>query len=124
MATMLIYLLALLGSSGKPIDAIKVDAIERNVCSDDDLNDCFCQLILWEYLPYLGQFGVVAWTMEKDAKAPVIKRGEHYWVELEAAGKQYTIRADSYRETRTHSSQDPERKNRLIWPETMRRGWK
>lgn len=121
----LVYLLWLLHGSGGLTQemSVKVNAIERNTCHDDRGNDCFTQYIFWEYLPYLSKHGVVAWVMEDKAEIP-FKHGDHYWTRVHVGERVIVVRADSFVQSRTHTSQDPERKNKMVWPEKMRRGLK
>lgn len=116
----LIYLLG----SGAPLGdrVVDVDAIERNVCYSDLGDDCFTQYIFWEWLPYMQRFGVVAWHMEDKAAGPPEKRGDWYYLTIQTSTKTVTVRAKACRESRTHTSQDPERRNRYVWPEHLRRG--
>ena len=126
----LAYLLCVLGSGGDPpssVPVIHVDALEVNTCYDDSRDQCYRQIILWEWLPYLSHHGVVGWTMfdKADLRLVKIESSKRLWhFTMSHEDKRMQVIAKSYQETETHVSQDPERKNQSIWPPKMRRGWK
>lgn len=114
------FLLFALGSSRTPPATVTVDAIELNTCYDVD-KDCYQQVILWEWLPYLNRLGVVSWTMRENVTS-IERRGEWHYLTIARRDRIRIVRSKSLRETRTHASQDPERLDRYVWPENLRRG--
>ena len=126
----LAYLLCVLGSSGDPpnsVPIVRVDVLEVNTCYDDARQPCYRQIIIWEWLPYLSQHGVCGWTMFDKAELQLVKveSSKRQWhFQMVREDKRIRVIASAYRETPTHVSQDPERRNQSIWPAKMRRGWK
>ena len=126
----LAYLLCVLGSSGnnEPLqNVIRVDVLEVNTCYDNPQSPCYRQIIIWEWLPYLSEYGVCGWTMvdKSELRLTKVESATQTWhFELIKDDKPIKVIAGCYVETETHVSQDPERKNQLIWPAKLRRGWK
>jgi hypothetical protein len=97
--------------------------LELNHRYDDTGRHCYSQIIVWEWNRKDNRHDVEAWWLvEPSAIEKLPKRSGDRWQVYyrDGNGREFRVMASIFRETRTTS--DPERDNKLLKPESERRG--
>jgi len=84
---------------------------------------CYTQVIIWKWDESVGRHDVSDWWLVEPAKLEQLPRkvGDSWIVDhVSHAGQKYLVRSRIYRQTWTLN--DPERDNKLLKPEELRRG--
>jgi hypothetical protein len=120
----LLLLLTLLDGGRPAVHRERVDLIEYNTKYEEESGKiAFQQIILWEWSEDYRRHHVVAWWVVdgrgRFGDMPV-KSHRGYEITKQIDGKDFLIFADCFRQT--HTTNDPERDNREVFPEQYRRG--
>lgn len=116
----LLLLLALLDGGRPAVHQERVDLIEHNTKYEESGKVAFEQIILWEWSEDYRRHHVVAWwIVDKPHEMPV-ESHRGYELTKQIEGREFLIFADCFRQT--HTKNDPERDNKVLFPEKYRRG--
>jgi hypothetical protein len=115
----MLMLLSLLHSQQRE-QVIEVDLIELNHCYTDRL--CYTQVIAYEWSPDYRRHHVRAWRLIQDEMCDIQMRDGAYFIPWQlGGGKSAMVTSKSFIETTTPASRDPERLNRKLLSEDLRR---
>lgn len=121
---LLFLTLGIIGGHGKnEPKLLRCSMMELNHRYDDLGRHCYSQIILWQWDGSVQRHDVSDWWLVEPSKLEQLPRkvGDSWIVDhVSHAGQKYLVRSRIYRQTWTLN--DPERDNKQLKPEDLRKG--